>query len=162
MIKNRLTSAIGRTIAVVGLSSVPLVAASPASAASPLAYGTGTYALTGAVVHSTTQVGDYVVVEQTLSIDNDGVLDGPSVADLTCTFAATGEGVCAGVEQFAGTIGGRSGTATFAVGATVDSAGFHGTFAAVRGDGDLVGLRAYGSFEGGATGTNDLRFGFRP
>lgn len=162
MIKNRFTSAIGRTIAVVALSSLALVAASPASAASPLSYGTGAYALTGAVVHSTTQVGAYVVVEQTLSLDNDGVLDGPSTADLTCTFAATGEGVCAGIEHFSGTIGGRTGEAVFAVGATVDAAGFHGTFFAVRGVDGLSGLRGYGSFEGGPTGTNDLHFGFRP
>jgi Protein of unknown function (DUF3224) len=162
MIKHRSLSAIGRTIVAVGLSGLALVAASPASAAPPLSYGTGTYALTDAVVHSTTQVGDYVVVEQTLSIDNAGVLDGPSAADLTCTFAATGEGVCAGVEQFSGTIGGRTGTALFAVAATVDSAGFHGAFVAVRGEGGLTGLRGYGSFEGGPTGTNDLHFGFRP
>jgi hypothetical protein len=141
------------------IAALTSLGASTASAGQQLS-GEGTYAVTGVEVHSTTQVGAYTIVSQTLSIDNAGVLDGPSTADVICAFAATGTGTCAGVEQFSGSIGGRSGTATFAVGLTVDAAGFHGTFVSIDGDGGLEGLRGKGSFEGGATGTNDFTWSF--
>lgn len=123
-------------------------------------HGTGTYAVTGVTVHSTQQIGPYTVVMQTLQIDNAGVLSGPSTADVTCSFDATGAGACGGVEHFTGTVDGRSGTATFAVGLTVDATGFHGSLVVVDGDGGLEGLRGTGTFEGGATGVNALDYRF--
>jgi Protein of unknown function (DUF3224) len=141
-------------IASVGLLAGPV-------AASPVTHGDGTYQVTGVAVHSSSQIGSYTIVKQTLSIDNEGVLTGPSTADVTCAFAPTGEGGCAGVEHFTGTIGGRTGTATFAVGLTVDAAGFHGTFVALSAGGGLTGLRGTGSFEGGPTGTNSFDYSFK-
>jgi hypothetical protein len=149
-----ITAASVTTIASLGLL------AGPASAAPDVAHEVGTYAVTGAEVHSTRQIGSYTIVEQTLSLENEGVLDGPSTADVTCAFSATGEGGCAGVEYFTGAIGGRTGTATFAVALTVDATGFHGAFFAIDGDGGLDGLRGYGSFEGGTTGTNEFTYSF--
>jgi hypothetical protein len=113
-------------------------------------------------VHGTRQVGSTTIVVQTLSIDDSGVLDGPSTADVVCAFdpAGAGAGACLGVEWFEGTIDGRTGSASFAVGLTVVTTGFHGSFAVVASDGGLAGLRGSGSFEGGTTGTNSFDHGF--
>jgi hypothetical protein len=132
-----------------------------AGASPPFTQGSGTYAVVGVTVHDVRQVGNYTLIRQTLTIDNEGVLDGLSDADVVCAFEPSGEGACAGVERFAGTIGGRTGTATFTVGLTVDAAGFHGVFHALDGDGGLEGLVGSGTFEGGPTGVNAFTFRFR-
>ena len=155
---NKLSTSI-TAVSVTTIASVGLLVG-PVSAAPNINHDVGTYTVTGAEVHSTRQIGSYTFVKQTLSLENEGVLDGPSTADVTCAFSATGEGACAGVEHFTGTIGGRNGTTTFAVGLTVDATGFHGAFVAVDGDGGLDGLSGHGSFEGGTTGTNEFTYSF--
>lgn len=116
--------------------------------------------MTNVVVRSATPLGTSTLVDQTLFIDNAGVLSGPSSADVHCLVKADGTGACAGIETFTGSIGGRTGTARFAVGLTIGVTGFNGTFVALSGTGGLAGLAGIGHFEGGATGTNDLTYTF--
>jgi hypothetical protein len=123
-------------------------------------HGVGTYQVTGADVHSAAPIGTATLIDQTLFIDNAGVLTGPSQADVKCLIRADGTGACAGVETLTGTIGGRTGTARFAVGLSIDFSGFHGTFVALNGTGGLAGLYGVGSFEGGSSGTNSFDYGF--
>jgi hypothetical protein len=135
-------------------------ASAAGAATNTLTHGVGTYQVTGATVRSATPVGTSTLIDQTLFIDNAGVLAGPSSADVRCLIKADGTGACAGVETFTGTIGNRSGTARFAVGITIDATGFHGAFITLNGTGDLTSLHGTGRFEGGNTGTNSFDYSF--
>lgn len=152
----KLTVAIGLLFGVLAT----MIGTSAAGATTATTSGVGTYRVTSAVVRSATPIGTSTLIDQTLFIDNAGVLSGPSSADVRCLIKADGTGGCAGIETFTGTIGGRSGTARFAVGLTIDATGFHGTFVALSGTGGLAGLIGVGGFEGGATGTNSFTYSF--
>jgi hypothetical protein len=151
---------ISLTLAVTTVGSLFGGASVAGAATSTVTHGVGTYQVTGATVHSATPVGTATLIDQTLFIDNAGVLNGPSSADVRCLIKADGTGACAGVETFNGTIGNRSGTARFAVGLTIDATGFHGTFITLNGTGDLTSLHGTGHFEGGASGTNSFDYSF--
>jgi Protein of unknown function (DUF3224) len=130
------------------------------AATNTVSHGVGTYQVTGATVRSATPIGTSTLIDQTLFIDNAGVLNGPSSADVRCLIKADGTGACAGVETFNGTIGNRSGTAHFAVGITIDATGFHGAIITLNGTGELAGLHGAGRFEGTTSGTNSFDYSF--
>lgn len=138
-----------------------LASANPAGASSgPPQHGEGTYSVTGVDVLDVRPAGNVVFVHQILSIDNAGVLTGPSQADVTCLIRPDGSGGCVGREHFVGSIDGRSGTAEFQVELSVGADGFRGRLTVLDGTGGLQGLHGTGTFQGGSTGVNSLDYVF--
>jgi hypothetical protein len=142
--------------------TISLLAVSPVHATPP-AEAEGTFELTGLTINSIRQAGSNTIIDETLSIDNVGDVNGPSVADVICVFRSSGEGVCHGRETFTGSVDGKNGTLVFSVVMTIDEAfNLQGRWTVISGTEELANLRGTGTFAGTTTGTYSLKFHFDP